>query len=299
MRLVITGGSSFVGAHLCRRAAARHDVVALYHSTPVRLPGITPLRVDLRRPRDVERVRDLRPDAVVHTAARIRAPSPDGGSPSAAAAAINREMMAGVLAVGAPVMYLGSTVVHWPSKTAYAEARRADEADLRASGLPWAALRPCAPYGPPLMHHRPRHRESFHRLAELTRLLPLVPVPGDGRARRQPIHVDDLAELALRLLEGGLPGEAYDAGGATAHTFDELVQILARAHGRRAWPLHVPTWALALAARASADFDPELLRAADADDVADPGPVAARTGFVPRGFVAGAADLVAGLRRHG
>jgi NADH dehydrogenase len=204
-----------------------------------------------------------------------------------------------VLSIGAPVLYLGSTVVHWPSRTAYAEARRADEADLAASGLPWAVLRPCAPYGPPLAHHRARHRESFHRLAALAATLPLVPVPGDGRARRQPIHVDDLAELALRLLEGGLPGEAFDAGGSTAHTFDELVRILARAHGRRARPLHVPTALLAQVARFSADFDPELMRAADADDVADPGPVAARTGFLPRGFEAGAADLVAGLRRYG
>ena len=299
MRLVITGGSSFVGAHLCRRAAERHDVVALYHSTPVRLPGVTPLRVDLRRGRDLERIRALRPDAVVHAAAKIRAPAAEGGSPSAAAAALNRELMAAVLAIGAPVLYLGSTVVHWPAKTAYAEARRFDEADLAASGLPWAALRPCAPYGPPLVHHRPHHRESFHRMAGLVARLPLVPVPGDGSARRQPIHVDDLAELALRLIEGGLPNEAYDAGGATAHTFDELVQILARKMGRRVRPLHVPAGLLALAARASADFDPELMRAADADDVADPAAVVARTGFRPRGFEAGAAELVAGLRQHG
>ncbi len=283
MRLIVTGGSSFVGAWFALRAARVHEVFALHHGTPLALPGVTPLRVDLRRTRDRRRLAGLGADAVVHLAAKVKGP---------AAPALNRAMMDAVLDLNRPVVYASSTVVHWARRTAYGDSRREDEGRLRESGVPHAIVRPSAPYGPRLLGHTPGHRESFHTLAALTCRSRVVPVIGDGRYRRQPLHVDDLSAAILGLLDRGLVGQALDAGGGDAIAFDAIVDTIARAAGRRVVKLHLPKAVFARAARLSADFDPELIAAVDADEVVDNGPLVAATGVRPRRFADGVADLL-------
>lgn len=294
MRLLVTGASSFVGAHFCRVAAREHQVLGIHHATPLRLPGVTPVRADLARPRDAHRLQALDFDAVVHLACKIKGRAGKGQDPAAAALDTNRRMMDAVLALGRPVVYASSTVVHWDQDTPYGRGRREDEQRLADCGLPWAVVRPSAPYGPYLATHRPAHRESFHTLVALVRHSPVVPVIGDGRYRRQPVHVDDLSAAILGLLTraGGLPGQAFDAGGAQALSFDQVIDTIARALRRRVHKLHLPRALFVQAARFSRDFDPSLLDAVEQDEVADPAPLAAASGVVPRAFADGVGDLV-------
>lgn len=292
MRLLVTGGSSFVGAWFCQRAARSHEVLALHHSTALRLNGVTPVRVDLRRRRDAERLHRLNPDAVVHLACKIKADPTGDVAGAQVAARTNRAMMDAVLALGRPVVYASSTVVHWERDTPYAQSRREDEQRLRESGLPYVILRPSAPYGPRLASHQPRHRESFHTLVDLVRTLPIVPVLGDGRYRRQPVHVDDFSDAALAFLEQGLPGAAFDAGGGEALSMNDIVATVAQRMGVSRRILHLPKGLFVRVAQFSPDFDPDLLAAADEDELADPGALQAATGLSMRPFSQGVADLV-------
>lgn len=294
VRLVVTGGSSFLGAHFCKAAARAHEVHALFHSCPLELNHVTAHRVDLRRPRDARRVRELAPDAIIHLACRIRAPARHGLNASESAARINRQMMDAVLSFGAPVVYASSTVVHWSTPTPYGDSRREDEQRLTESGLPFAILRPSAPYGPMLAHHRPRHTESFHTLARLVRHAPMVPVIGSGHQRRQPIHVADFADAVLRLLARDLPGRAFEAGGGSAHSLRELIALMGAAEGRRPRVLPLPKALFVRAASVLPDFDPALMAAADEDELADPTELIDATGWQPRTFEAGVAELMNG-----
>jgi nucleoside-diphosphate-sugar epimerase len=281
MRLIITGGSSFVGAWTCLRAARAHTVFALHHGTPLALPGLSPIRADLRRARDVRRLADLGADAVLHLAAKVKGP----GAPDT-----NRSMMDAVLSLGLPTVYLSTTVVHWEQPTPYGRSRREDEARLVASGLPHAILRPSAPYGPRLIGHQPGHTESFHTLGDFVRR-GVVPIIGDGRYRRQPVHVDDLADAALSLLSRGLAGQALDIGGGDALRFVDLVDVLAESWGRGVLKVRLPKRLFVWAAARSRDFDPALIDAVDADEVVDNAPLVAATGVHPRPFARGAADV--------
>ncbi|MEY3210007.1 MAG: hypothetical protein RIT28_488 [Pseudomonadota bacterium] len=292
MRLVVTGASSFVGAWFSQIAAQRgHEVIGLAYETSLRLPGVRTLRLNLGAADAAGQLAALRPDAVVHLACKVMGSGPAGG-PETAATRLNRRMMDQVLAVGAPILYGSSTCVHWPKDTAYAQSRREDEARLAASGLPWAALRPSAPYGPALPGHQPRHPESFHSLARWVRR-GVVPVPGDGRALRQPIHVEDFSLAALALIEAGLPNEALDAGGPEALPFNTIIDVLARAMGRRrVQKVHLPLGLLVRVARRLPGFEPALLAAADCDDPADPTRLVHLSGVAPRRFEDGARSLV-------
>jgi NADH dehydrogenase len=283
MRLLVTGASSFVGAHFCVRASVEHEVVALHHSTPLQLNGVTPVKADLRSRRDVAKVGSLDFDAVVHLATKVK---------GARALDTNRALMDAVLSFGKPVVYASSTVVHWSRPSPYRESRREDEARLADSGLPYATVRPSAPYGPRLVNHSPGHKESFHTLAEWVRRSRVVPVIGDGKYRRQPLHVDDFSDSMLALLKRGLPNQAFDAGGDQAMTMNEIVACIAAAMNRRVRPMHLPKALFVQLARVAPDFDPDLIAAVDEDEVADKQQLEAATDVRFRPFSMGVKCLL-------
>ena len=71
--------------------------------------------------------------------------------------------------------------------------------------------------------------------------MPLFLVPGDGSYEVQPVSVQDVAAICVDA--GGKDGDlALDAAGPARWTFDELVRLIARAVGSRAWITHAPQW---------------------------------------------------------
>lgn len=280
--LFVTGASSFVGAHFCRLAAARGFTVrGLWRNTRLGLAGVEAVHGD------VASIDDPGAEVVVHLAAKVMADD---------AREQNRRMLDRVLGWKRPLVYASSTMVHWPLQVDYAASRREDEARVTASGLDYVILRPCAPYGPALAGHQPAHKESFHTLVDWVRRLPAIPVVGNARYRRQPVHVDDFNGAILALLDQDRAGptwrRAYDAGGPDPLTMRELITILGGNAGRSWTPLlRIPTAAAWLAAHAVPNMRPDLVRTFAMDDAVDPGPLQAATGVVPRTFEVGSLDL--------
>lgn len=240
--------------------------------------GITPVKADLRTTRDRRRLDALSVDAVVHLATKVKGKD---------APVQNRQMMDAVLGLNRPVVYASSTVVHWTTPTPYGDSRREDEARLEASGIPWATVRPSAPYGPILPNHQPGHRESFHTLVNWIRRSPFVPVIGNGDYRRQPVHVDDFSDGILALLESPLPGRAFDVGGEDALSFNDIIRTIAMAMGRHGRCLHLPKALFVQLAGLHENFDADLIRAVDEDELADSSQLAALTGVRFRPFAEG------------
>ncbi|WP_169982652.1 sugar nucleotide-binding protein [Microbispora sp. H10836] len=72
MRVLIVGGSGFLGGELARRcSAAGHEVIATYLTRPGEAPGVEWMPLDVRRRGDVDAlVRASRPEVVVNAAYR-------------------------------------------------------------------------------------------------------------------------------------------------------------------------------------------------------------------------------------
>jgi uncharacterized protein YbjT (DUF2867 family) len=79
----------------------------------------------------------------------------------------------------------------------------------------------------------------FGTLADIARLLPVVPLIGGGRTRLQPVYVEDVAEAIVRMLaDRGTAGRIYELASPGVYTLRELVSFAQRLIGRP--PLVVP-----------------------------------------------------------
>ena len=72
-------------------------------------------------------------------------------------------------------------------------------------------------------------------------LLPAVPVSGSGRADYQPIWARDVARSVAAALDGGNPGQPrYELAGPEVLSYDDIVEYVLAADGRRRPLVHVP-----------------------------------------------------------
>ena len=98
------------------------------------------------------------------------------------------------------------------------------------SGIAYVALRPSILFG--------RGDDFFPKLGFSLRF-PVVPVPGDGSARFQPIHVGDVAQVIRAALRGTMTG-VHEIAGPDVVTYDELLTETMRGYRKRRPRLHLP-----------------------------------------------------------
>jgi NADH dehydrogenase len=231
-RVFVTGAGGFVGRAATRTLRARgHDITALQHTAPPP-DGVAAVSGDLLDPSTYSTALTTA-DVVLHLAATT------GRASAADHARVNAEgtrlLAAACAAAGRPLVFVSTVAVQYPDLTRYpyAAAKEKAEAAVRASGAPFVIARPTVVAGPgsPVVG-------ALARLA----LLPVVPVFGDGRARVQPVDVEDVAAVLADLVEQGpFDGAVAGIGGPEVVSIEELMQAVRAAAGRsRAPAIHLP-----------------------------------------------------------
>ena len=73
-KVAITGASGVLGMALTLEAQTRgYDVTAIYRSTPITIPGISCIGVDLTDEKQtLKALEELLPDLIIHAAAEVR-----------------------------------------------------------------------------------------------------------------------------------------------------------------------------------------------------------------------------------
>jgi nucleoside-diphosphate-sugar epimerase len=241
VKLAITGGTGFIGAHLLDAAlAAGHTVKALTRREQPPRERVDWIDGDLSDRSALERlVSDG--DAVVHVAGMISASS---------AAAFEIGNVEGTLAMLAAAtaggvrrfVHVSSLAAREPKLSLYGASKKRAEELVHRSGLDWAIVRPPAVYGP-----GDRETLELFRMARLGLML----MPPKGRVSI--IHVKDLARLLLALSEYSAPAKILieaDDGKPGGWTHREFARALGHAVGTRPAVLYSPGMLLRLAARA-------------------------------------------------
>jgi NADH dehydrogenase len=113
----------------------------------------------------------------------------------------------------------------------YLRSKGEGEALITGSGIPHVVLEPSLLFG--------EGDDFFPRLA-FSLLFPIVPVPGDGKSRFQPVHVDDIAQALVAAVQRREISGVHQIGGAELVTYDEMLAETMRGTGKRRPTLHVP-----------------------------------------------------------
>lgn len=254
--ILVTGASGFVGSQVVPALIdAGHRVVALVRSESsgeVVRGRLSPERrsaVELRTG-DVTQPGTLGPalagvDGVVHLVAIPR--DHRGG---ADLRLINtegtRNVVAAMQASGVRrLVHMGAMGVADDPTLHYASSKARAEAIVRDSGLDWTILKPSLQFGP--------GDGFFNIIAGLVRLSPgVVPVPGNGQSRFQPIHVADVARVvAASLADESTVGGAFDLGGPRYWTYREITREVLSGMGKRRAIIPMPVPLISLVARIS------------------------------------------------
>ena len=251
--VLVTGASGFVGSHLVPALIdAGHEVVALVRSeasgdlverrlTPAQRAGLTTRRGDVTDRASLPAALDG-VDAIVHLAALPR--DWDGG---ASLRLVNTEGTRNLVraATDAGVrrfVHLGALGVADEPELHYASSKAKAMALVRASGLDWTIISPSVLFGP---------RDGFFNiLAGLVRMSPgVTPITGRGDARFQPLAIDDLARVVVRVLaDPATASTEYLLGGPRTWTYREIMEEVLRAMGTRRALLPMPVPVIRLVA---------------------------------------------------
>jgi len=166
-----------------------------------------------------------------------------------------------------------------PSRTSplpYFSGKAEVEEYIARSAVPHVIIRPALVFGPEDI--------LINNIAWLVRNFPFFIVPGDGAYRLQPVFVEDLADLAVKLA-GRHEDLVVDAVGPEVYTFDELVRTIAEALRRKVVIVHCrPGFATAVAALIGRLLGDEMLtadevRGLSAELLISSGPPTCQTGL--------------------
>ncbi|WP_417728897.1 NAD-dependent epimerase/dehydratase family protein [Roseovarius sp.] len=241
--VAVTGASGFVGQALIGQLlAAGRSVRALVHRQPLTIshPDLETVTGGLSDERAVARLLDGA-GAVVHVAGRVR------GRTDADFLVVNAKGVSTVARAALAsqsvtrLILISSLAARAPHLSPYAASKRAGEDRLSAAtmttDLSTAVLRPPAVYGP-------GDRELVPLFLMMAR--GLSPMPSVPNARASLLHVDDLAQAIVKLLDSTAQGtyELHDGHGL-GYSWDEIATIVEGVAGRgRGWRFRIPETAL-------------------------------------------------------
>ncbi len=284
--IVITGASGFVGGHLVSHlVSSDNDIACLARSETASksllAKGCRVIRGDIVRPETLRGILH-QDDFVIHLVGIIE----EKGSATFQAVHVQgtRDLVAEAKRAGARHFFyqsaLGADRGSW---SGYLRTKAEAEEIVRQSGIPSTIFRPSLIIGP---------WDGFTRkLADMIKLSPVLPLPGDGKAKFQPVYIKDWLRCIQKVVDdpGSYTG-SYDIGGPEHLTYREIVEHLSRAMGYKKPVFSIPMGFMKLSTKIMERFLPsppvtsDQLRLLEQDNIAERDAIERYFGFAPKGF---------------
>jgi NADH dehydrogenase len=233
--LLLTGATGLVGSELRRRLIAAEQPVRCLVRDPRRL-GDDRVRVqialgDLADPPSFRNaMRGV--STVVHLASANR-DQPQGSIEELSGIATWRLVDAARRAGADRFMFFSALGASTQSRARVLRAKALAEQAVRESDLVSTVFAPSMIYAP---------GDAFlTRLARIALLPGVMPFPGRGRARLEPIWVSDVVDCVMASLQVDVASARYELGGPDVLTHEQIVALALRSFGRRRALVHIPT----------------------------------------------------------
>ena len=236
MRILVTGGTGFVGSRIVPALCGEgHEVRALVRTPAagerVEAQGAEPVAGDIGNAASLQAALEGC-SHVVHLVALIK------GRPAEFQAVMvdgTRSLVAAAREAGVERFVLMSALgaAEPTAETVpYFRAKWAMEQEVKGSGLEHTIFRPSFVFG---------KGGALPTFIAQVRYSPLVTVIGNGRQRSQPIWVDDVAAYVANAIGNTqAANRTFELGGPDTVDWDELYRLIAKVLGKRRGLIHVP-----------------------------------------------------------
>ena len=240
MKVLVTGGTGFVGTHVVNALLRRGHAVAVLAREPARAHNRynNPVEIavgDVLDAGSLARAFAGR-DAVVHLVGIIAEKGEQTFDRMHRQAAENVIGAARAAGVGR-ILHMSAMGSSEDSPSEYGRSKAAGESAVRDSGLDWTVFRPSIIFGP---------GDGFVTLqAGIVRANPVfIPVIGPGTTRFMPVSIYDVARVFTESLDKPETlASVFEVGGPETFTLNEIYREIAAAVGKPGKPLvHLPLW---------------------------------------------------------
>lgn len=248
-RVVVFGGSGFIGRYVVKRlAAAGHpvrvacrDVERAKFLKPMGAVGqISLLQTNVRYPQTVAAACQGM-DWVVNLVGILY----ESGSQhfdSVQAEGADTIAKAAAAAGASKLVHLSAIGADAESESLYAKSKAAGEAAVKAAFPSATIIRPSVVFGP--------EDDFFNRFADLARFSPALPLIDGGKTKMQPVYVGDVADAICKTLEdASYAGETLELGGPQVMSMKEIMEYTLAQSGKKRLLLPLPSSIAALQAR--------------------------------------------------
>ena len=235
MRVLVTGGTGFVGTHIVQRLVDDgHTVRVLEHTagSSAGLPNQEAVQGEMTDAESLGRAVEGQ-EVVVHLVALLAARPEEfrrvmeEGTRDLIAAAHDAGVRRFVL-----MSALGTTE-ETKDLVPYYHAKWQMEQDVKSSGLEHVIFRPSFIFG--------RDGGALQQFRRIAKLSPVTPIVGPGTQLIQPIWVDDVAAyFAAGVAKPEAANRTFELGGPDVVTWNEFWSRLKQAQGTRRPSVHVP-----------------------------------------------------------
>ncbi len=240
MKIAVTGAFSYSGKYITRRLLERGEEVITLTGHPNRPDPFGgrvrayPLDFD-----EAGMAQSLQGVEVLVNTYWVRFDKEQNTQPRAVEN--TRKLVNAAKAAGVKrIVHISITNPSAESHLPYFWGKAANEKAVIDSGLSYAILRPTVLVGDEDI--------LINNIAYLLRRFPFFLLPGDGSYKLQPVHVDDVAALAVEAVYGR-DNYIIDAVGPDIFTFKEMVQLIGEKVGARRTLIPIPPRLALLAAQ--------------------------------------------------
>jgi UDP-glucose 4-epimerase len=235
MRILIMGGTRFIGVYLTRLLVEQGHEVVLFNrgNKPVPVAGVRQIHGDRSKANDLqEKLADQQFDAIFDNNGR------ELSDTQPLADLFQGQVQHFVYMSSAGVYLKSDQMPHLEGDAVDPKSRHKGKHDtetyLSQQGLPFTSIRPTYIYGP--QNYNDLEAWFFDRIV---RDRPL-PIPGHGQHLTQMGHVADLAVAMSRVLSNPQAiGQIYNVSGDRYVTFDGLARACAVAAGKSAESIRI------------------------------------------------------------
>lgn len=234
-KVFVTGAAGFVGSHLVPMLQKHGYIVtamARSKSEEANLPPFTTTVIGDLAKREKWQKAIAGHQIIVHLAAEISAKDEKLFRRNNVIATQNLTEAAKIAQIQKIILF-SSAAVTSIRRDPYADTKARQEAIIKASLIPYHIIRPSMIYGP-------GDTKNIGWLIKIISRLPIILLPGGGKFGRQPVYVDDICKIVLKLLSGKYKKQIYEIHGKEYITMAKMVKVITRARKMNRITLSVP-----------------------------------------------------------